>query len=154
MKTIVLTGVSCLLLAGVYGVMIKKSEVSKILSFNQANVAASLLDGNNQDKTTQGLTTDTTRQGSVSNTLNDSHWIDDDAAFQKAAQDDLLSESEKPETAAPQPKANPSTTIKKSKPEPGNQAPVTEPRPEIRQLILELDIDTTAPGKKVPVEVV
>jgi hypothetical protein len=154
MKTIILTGVSCLLLAGVYGVMNKKSEVSKILSFTQANAAASLLDGKDLDKTSQGLTTDSTQQGSVSRTLNDSHWIDDDAAFQKAAQSDLLTESDTPETTVPQPKAKASETIKKSKPEPGNEQPVTEPRPEIKQLILELDIDTTAPKKKVPVEVV
>ena len=152
MKTIVLTGISCLLLAGVYGVMNKKTEVSKILSFTQANAATSLLDGKDLDKTTQGLTTDSTQQGSSSNTLNDSHWIDDDAAFQNAAQGDLLTESETPETVTPQPKA--SETIKQTQPESRKAEPVTEPRPEIKQLILELDIDTTAPKKKVPVEVV
>jgi hypothetical protein len=152
MKTIVLTGVSCLLLAGVYGVMNKKSEVSNILSFAQANAAASLLDGKDLDKTTQRLTTDSTQQGSSSNTLNDSHWIDDDAAFQKAAQSDLLTESEAPETVAPQPSA--SETIKHTKPESRKEEPVTEPKPEIKQLILQLDIDTTAPKRKVPVEVV
>jgi hypothetical protein len=152
MKTIVLTGVSCLLLAGVYGFMNKKSEVSKILSFTQANIAASPLDGENLEKTS-GLATDSTQaKASTSNTLNDSHWIDDDAAFQKAAQGDLITESETPETTTPQPKA--SETIKQTSPKQGAEEPVAEPQPEIKQLILELDIDTTAPRKKVPVEVV
>src|SRR5690242_14986917 len=121
MKTIVLTGISCLLLAGVYGVMNKKSEVSNILSFTQANAVASPIDAS------KGLTTDSTKKGSTSNTLNDSHWIDDDAAFQKAAQGDLLTDSETPETATPQP----SKTIKQATPKKGNEEPVIEPRPEI-----------------------
>lgn len=145
MKTIVLTGVSCLLLAGVYGVMNKKSEVSKILSFTQTNVTASQPDGEGQEKAQP--------KASTSNTLNDSHWLDDDdAAFQKAVQGDLITESETPATTTPQPKA--SETIKQTAPKQGTEEPVTEPRPEIKQLILELDIDTTAPKKKVPVEVV
>ena len=54
MKTIVLMGISCLLLAGVYGVMDKQSVVSKVLSFNQANCAGSSVGADNLEKTTPG----------------------------------------------------------------------------------------------------
>ncbi len=50
MKTIVLMGMSCLMLAGVYGVMIKKSEVSNLLSFNKDNNTVPSFGSDNLDK--------------------------------------------------------------------------------------------------------
>jgi hypothetical protein len=138
MKTIVLTGISCLLLAGVYGVMNKQSEVSKLLSFTQSNNATSPLSSEEADKAT-------------TNTLDDSHWIDD-PLFEKAAASDLITDNETPEMAVPQPKTA-QETIKQRVPNQGNEERVTEPTSEIKQLILELNPDTTIMNK-VPVEVV
>lgn len=133
MKTIILMGVSCLLLAGVYGVMNKESAVSKVLSFNQAN-GASPIDTGDKDKANNGLTTDTEHKAAASKTLDDSHWIDD-PLFEKAAGSNLITDNE---VELPQDKSNPET-IKQA-----------EPKPEVKQLILELDADSTA--QQVPVE--
>jgi hypothetical protein len=148
MKTIVLTGISCLLLAGVYGVMNKQSEVSKLLSFTQANNATSPLSTEEAGKGTSRVATDSI---STSKTLDDSHWIDD-PLFEKAAASDLITDNEAPGMAAPQPKTA-QETIKQSTPNQGTEERVTEPTSEIKQLILELNPDTTI-MKKVPVEVV
>ncbi|THU41853.1 hypothetical protein FAM09_07060 [Niastella caeni] len=148
MKTIVLMGMSCLVLAGVYGVMIKKSEVSKLLSFTQANNTASPLGSENVEKTTSRSIADS---NSTSNTLDDSHWIED-PLFEKAAASDLLTENEPAETTVPQQEIAPET-IKQNAPGKGVEEPVTVPIPEIKQLILELNPDTTV-KRKVPVDVV
>jgi len=140
MKAIVLMGISCLMLAGVYGVMGKQSAVSKVLSFNQESSAVSPTGIENQEKTT-----DTTLKKSTSKTLDDSHWIED-PLFEKAAGTELVTGEEssvplaQPKAATATPKASP----KKSK------EPVTAPVPEVKQLILELGPDSTAPNKKIP----
>jgi hypothetical protein len=134
MKTIVLMGVSCLMLAGVYGVMNKESAVSKVLSFSQAIGAASPIDTGDKDTANKGITTDTEDKASTSKTLDDSHWIDD-PLFEKAAGSNLITDNE---VELPQQKSNPET-IKQA-----------EPRPEVKQLILELDVDSAA--RQVPVE--
>jgi hypothetical protein len=144
MKTIVLMGVSCLLLAGVYGVMNKESAVSKALSFNQAYGAASPIDTGDKDKTNNGLAIEhTDHKASTSKTLDDSHWIDD-PLFEKAAASDLITDNE---VDLPQAQSNPET-IKQAIP---RQETISEPKSEVKQLILELDADSTV-GKKVPVE--
>ena len=144
MKTIILMGVSCLMLAGVYGVMNKESAVSKILSFNQAHGATSPIDTGDKDKTDNTVTTDNSdHKASTSKTLDDSHWIDD-PLFEKAAGSDLITDNE---VDVPQVPSNPET-IKQAAP---NQETFSEPKPEVKQLILELDTDS-AVGKKVPVE--
>jgi hypothetical protein len=144
MKTIILMGVSCLLLAGVYGVMNKESAVSKILSFNQAHGATSPIDTGDKDKTDNALTTDNSdHKASTSKTLDDSHWIDD-PLFEKAAGSDLITDNE---VDVPKVPSNPET-IKQAAPK---QETFSEPKPEVKQLILELDTDS-AVGKKVPVE--
>ena len=148
MKTIVLTGISCLLLAGVYGVMNKQSEVSKLLSFTQANNATAPL---NTEDAGKGYSRVAADSNSTSKTLDDSHWIDD-PLFEKAAASDLITDNEAPGMAAPQPKTA-QETIKQSIPNQGTEERVIEPTPEIKQLILELNPDTTI-MKKVPVEVV
>lgn len=143
MKTIVLMGVSCLMLAGVYGVMNKESAVSKVLSFNQAHGAASPIDAGDKDKTNNGLTTeDTEHKSPTSKTLDDSHWIDD-PLFEKAVGSDLITDNE---VDLPQAQSNPET-IKQTAP---HQETSADPKPEVKQLILELDADSV--GKKVPVE--
>lgn len=147
MKTIVLMGISCLLLVGVYGVMNKQSEVSKLLSFTLANYEASQLSSKELGKTTSPLATDS---NSTSNTLDDSHWVDG-PLFEKSAGSDLITESETTEMAVPGQNAAPET-IKQAAPRQGVEPPVTEPASEIKQLILELNTDTTI-MKKVPVEV-
>jgi len=144
MKAIVLMGISCLMLAGVYGVMGKQSAVSKILSFNQENSAVSSTGARDQEKPSSA--TDTTVKKATSKTLDDSHWIDD-PLFEKAAGSDLVTGEESSETKTAQPKAAPAT--KKATPKKG-QAPVAAPVPEVKQLILELDPDSTAPNKKIP----
>ena len=144
MKTIVLMGISCLMLAGVYGVMNKESAVSKVLSFNQAHGAASPIDAGDKDKTNNGLTTGhTDHKASTIKTLDDSHWIDD-PLFEKAAGSDLITDNE---VDLPQTQSNPET-IKQAAP---HQETTPQPKSEIKQLILELDADSTV-GKKVPVE--
>jgi hypothetical protein len=144
MKTIVLMGVSCLMLAGVYGVMNKQSAVSKVLSFNQAHGAASPIDAGDKDKTNNGLTTEhTDHKASTSKTLDDSHWIDD-PLFEKAAGSDLITDNE---VDLPQAQSNPET-IKQAAP---RQEATPQAKPEVKQLILELDADSTA-SQPVPVE--
>jgi len=150
MKTIVLMGVSCLLLAGVYGVMNKESEVSKILSFNQANGAGSPIDAGDKDKANNRLTTDSSdHKASSSNTLDDSHWIDG-PLFEKAPGSDLITDNE---VDVPQASANPEN-IKQAAPRRGIDRPVIEPKTAIKQLILKLDEEDTTTQKKVPVEVI
>jgi hypothetical protein len=149
MKTIVLMGISCLLLVGVYGVMDKQSAVSKVLSFNQANSAISSIGADNLEKTTPASDS-TKNKATTSKTLDDSHWIDD-PLFEKAAASELLSESETPEMVNPQPKAAPGTTIQAS-PKKGIEEPVAAPVPEVKRLILELNPDTLSHNKKIPTE--
>lgn len=145
MKTVVLImGISCLLLVGVYGVMNKKSEVSNLLSFTQTSNGTSPLSSEDLNKTTTGLATDSL---TTSKTLDDSHWIDG-PLFDKAAASDLVNDNETPDHT----KADPET-INQSTPRQGVEEPVTEPVPEIKQLILELSPDTTS-KKKLQLEVV
>jgi hypothetical protein len=144
MKTIVLMGISCLMLAGVYGVMNKESAVSKILSFNQAHGAASPIDNGDKDKTNIGLTTENSdHKASTSKTLDDSHWIDD-PLFEKAVGSDLITDNE---VDLPQAQSNPEI-IKQAVP---HLETISEQKPEVKQLILELDADSVI-QKKVPVE--
>ena len=127
--------------------MKEKSDFSGIVPIKQslyaANPAAT-------EQPTSGLTS-INQQNKQDSTLNDSHWLDD-AAFQKAVEADLLSESQEPkvdvhsETTAPE-------TIIPASPKDRKAVPAAEPTPSIRQLILELTPDTTT-HRKVPVEVV
>src|SRR5687767_10510394 len=98
MKTILLMGISCLMLAGVYGVMSKQHVVSKVLSFNQSN-AVSTTGANELEKT--AATDSAKKKATTSNTLDDSHWIDD-PLFEKAAGSELLTETESTETTTPE----------------------------------------------------
>lgn len=150
MKTIVLMGISCLMLAGVYGVMIKKSEVSNLLSFNKDNNTVLSFGSDNLDKAAPAAN-GTENKKSTSKTLDDSHWIDD-PLFEKAAGSELIMDSEA-EVADASPKANPET-IKRAAPEQDNKEITNEPTPEVKRLILELNPDTQAEKKKVPVEVI
>lgn len=148
MKTIVLMGISCLMLAGVYGVMIKKSEVSNLLSFNKANNTVSSFGSDNLDKAAPA--SDSSVNKKSSKTLDDSHWIDD-PLFEKAAGSELIIDSEAEDMAGSAQKADPEA-IKRAAPEDGKEI-TTQPTPEVKQLILELNPDTVA-KKKVPVEVI
>jgi hypothetical protein len=148
MKTVVLMGISCLLLAGVYGVMIKKSEVSNLLSFTKPGNGTSPFSSEDLNKKTTGLAADS---NSISKTLDDSHWIDG-PLFDKAAASGFINDSENPETGVPHTKAD-QETIKPSAPRHRVEEPVTDPVPEIKQLILELNPDTTS-KKKLQLEVV
>ena len=148
MKTIVLMGISCLMLAGVYGVMDKQSAVSKVLSFNQANSSVSSIGIENLEKAVPD-TDSTKNKVTTSNTLDDSHWIDD-PLFEKAAGSGLITDNEA-EMATTQQQAAPETT--RQVPQKGEE-PIKDPKPEVKQLILELNPDTTAPGKKIPTEVI
>ncbi|HEX6428758.1 MAG TPA: hypothetical protein VF008_13780 [Niastella sp.] len=147
MKTVVLMGMSCLLLAGVYGVMNKKSEVSNLLSFAQPGNGTSPLSSENVDKTTTGLAAD----NNSPKTLDDSHWIDG-PLFEKAGESDLVNDTETSETGNPHTKADQETN-KQATPRQGIEGPVTEPVPEIKQLILEFNPDTTS-NKKLLLEVI
>jgi hypothetical protein len=147
MKTVVLMGISCLLLAGVYGVMIKKSEVRNLLSFTKPGNGTSPFSSEDLNKTTPGLTADS---NSISKTLDDSHWIDG-PLFDKAAASGFINDSENPEAGVPHTKVDPET-MKQSTPGQGVEEPVKEPVPEIKQLILELNPDTTS-KKKLQLEV-
>ncbi len=93
MKTIVLMGISCLMLAEVYGVMIKKSEVSNLLSFNKENNTVSSFGPDNLDKAAPASSDSSVNKKSTSKTLDDSHWIDD-PLFEKAAGSELIIDSE------------------------------------------------------------
>jgi len=147
MKTIVLMGVSCLMLAGVYGVMIKKSEISTILSFKQANNTVPSFGSDIMDKAAPAVDI-TEKKTSTSNTLDDSHWIDD-PLFEKVAGPELITDNAI-DFDSPQQKSNPET-IKRETPGQENVIPLA---PEVKQLILELNPDTTTAKKKVPVEVI
>lgn len=147
MKTILLMGISCLLLIGVYGVMNKKSDVSALLSETLANYEASRLNLEGLDKPTSPLATES---NSTSKTLDDSHWIDG-PLFEKSAGSDLVTERETTEMGESGRNAAPET-IKQAAPRQGVEQPVTAPTSEIKQLILELNPDTTI-MRKVPVEV-
>jgi hypothetical protein len=151
MKTIVLMGISCLLLAGVYGVMNKQDVVSKVLSFNQANSAVTLIGAEDLEKTSPSPDS-TEKNSTTSNTLDDSHWIDD-PLFEKAAGSELVIENEAAEMPAPGLKAAPESTNQAS-PKKDGEAPVKESTPAIKQLILELSPDTVAPRKKILTDVV
>ena len=143
MKTIVLMGISCLMLACVYGVMNKQSEVSNLLSYTRSNNAASPRNLEEADKTTSRLAADS---NSTTKTLDDSHWIDD-PLFEKAAASNLITDNAISGMADPHTKADPETINQAA---PGEER-VTEPTVEIKQLILELTPDTVT-KKKIPVE--
>ena len=145
MKAIVLMGISCLMLAAVYGVMIKKSEVSSLLSFNKAHNTVSSFGSDNPDK---AVPADDSAENktSTSNTLDDSHWIDD-PLFEKAVGSELITDNEV--DVVPQQKGNPES-IKREAPESATQSQST---PEVKQLILELGQDST-PVKNDLVEVI
>lgn len=128
--------------------MNKKSEISQLLSETLANYEASQFNAKGLDKTTSPLATES---NSTSKTLDDSHWIED-PLFEKGAAPDLVTERETREMAVPGQNAAPET-INQSAPRQRVEEPVTAPIPEIKQLILELNPDTTI-MKKVPVEVV
>jgi hypothetical protein len=141
MKTVVLTCLSCVLLAGVYFILTTKSVIGSPLSVNQSINAAP-------------NASDTAKKDSTSNTLNDSHWLDD-ADFQKAVEADLMSENNENSQPATNEATVPQKKVTEKKPDAPKQRK-EEPAVEqslIRQLILELDPDTTT-MKKVPVEVV
>ncbi|MCS3798281.1 hypothetical protein [Niastella sp. OAS944] len=143
MKTIVLMGISCLMLACVYGVMIKKSEVSNLLSLNKANNTVSSF-GSDMNKAAPAIDS-AENKTSTSKTLDDSHWIYD-PLFEKAAGSELITDIEV-DLAAPQQKDNPEA-IKREAPE---QEHATQP--EVKKLILDLGNDST-PVKKDLVEVI
>lgn len=157
MKTVVLTGISCLFLAGGICFLKEKSDFSGIESFKQSLYAANPLaqfENGNHIAATEHSSRDLTginQQNQQDSTLNDSHWLDD-AAFQKAVDAELLSESQEPKADVPGETTAPETIIPAS-PKDKKAGPSTEPIPSIRQLILELSPDTIT-NKKVPVEVV
>jgi hypothetical protein len=133
------------MLAGVYGVMNKRSEVSKLLSSTLANYETSQLSSEELGKTTSGSASDS---NSTSNTLDDSHWIEG-PLFEKAAGSDLVTESETPEMGVPQPKEAQKTI--QAAPNQNVEEPAIESVPEIKQLILELNQEDTTIRKKIPV---
>jgi hypothetical protein len=134
------------MLAGVYGVMNKQSEVSKLLSFTLANYEASRLSSEELDKTTPRFAPES---NCPTNTLDDSHWIEG-PLFEKAAGSDLVTESETPEMGVTQPKAA-QETIKQAEPKQKVEEPVIESVPEIKQLILELSPEDTTIRRRIPV---
>jgi len=143
MKTVVLACLSCVLLAGLYFILNKKSQEPGLLSLRQPVTVVSPV--NNIEDTTK--VTSLNRKDSASNTLNDSHWLDDDT-FQKAVEADLMPERAK-SAEGPQPK----TPEKRwATPRHQKEAPQAQPM-RITPLILELEPDTTT-RKSVPVEVV
>jgi len=144
MKTVVLTCLSCVLLAGVYFILNKKTQEPGLLSLRQPVTVVSSV---NIIEDTSRVTS-SNRKDSASNTLNDSHWLDDDT-FQKAVEADLMPERAKP-AETPQPKATPEKRW--ATPKHQKEAPQAQPM-LIRPLILELEPDTTT-RKSVPVEVV
>jgi hypothetical protein len=144
MKTIVLMGISCLMLAGVYGVMNKESAASKILSFNQAQGITSPIDAGDKDKTSNGFTTENSEhKSSTSKTLDDSHWIDG-PLFEKAAGSNLITDNA---VDVPHAQSSPETIMQTAP----HLETISEQKPEVKQLILELEADS-AVQKKVPVE--
>jgi hypothetical protein len=140
MKAIVLTLLSCVLLGGVYGILNKKSQVSNLLSFTSKTGAALPLGADDPEKPGTAAAVTSSHKADTSNTLNDSHWLDDEA-FQKAVEAEQLlnnAETNKEVPHAPQLKAQDQQ----------------EPVPSVRNLILELNPDTTTARQAVPVEVV
>lgn len=143
MKAIVLTLLSCVLLGGIYG----------ILSFTTKTNVVALPDQDGAKAKVETASNNPSHISDTSKTLNDSHWLDD-AEFQKAVEADLLSENQdnkgnKAENGTSE-KAHNTPQLKNDNPAAEQQA-----TPGVRQLILELAPDTTAPAKKsVPVEVV
>lgn len=154
MKTVVFTGFSCLFLAvGIY-YLNEKSDFSGIEFFKRSLYAANppvQSENHNISPITQSDLTAVTHQNWQDSTLNDSHWLDDDA-FQKAVEADLLSGSTEPKADVPDEPTTPETIIPAS-PKDKKAVPSAEPAPSVRQLILELTPDTTT-NTKVPVEVV
>lgn len=142
MKTIVLMGISCLMLACVYGVMIKKSDVSNLLSFN--NVSSL---GSDKDKAAPAVDS-AENKTSTSKNLDDSHWIYD-PLFEKAVGSELITDNEV-DLASPQEKGNPETIKRET---PGKEH-TTQQTPEVKQLILDLGQDSSQAVKKDLVEVI
>lgn len=158
MKTVVLTGISCLFLAGGICFLKEKSDFSGIASIKQslfaANPAGQFNNRNNTaatERPTSGLTS-INHHNKQDSTLNDSHWLDD-ATFQKAVEADLMSESQEPKADVPGETTAPEAIIPAS-PKDRKAVPAAEAAPSIRQLILELSPPDTTTNKKVPVEVV
>ena len=117
MKAIVLTLLSCVLLGGVYAILNKHSSAAAtavVASFPKAD---------------------------TSTTLDDSHWLDDET-FQKAVQEELLSNAQDTPAAQEESKAAATPYLPKMKVQ---EQPTSTPN--VRQLILELHPDTT--GRKV-----
>jgi hypothetical protein len=137
------------MLAGVYGVMIKKSEVSNLLSFNKENNTVSTFGSENLDKAAPASDS-TGNKKSTSKTLDDSHWIDD-PLFEKAVGSELIIDSEAA-VNVPEQKSDPET-IKRAVPD-NMETTTPPPTPEVKQLILELNPDNTTAKKKVPVELI
>ena len=146
MKTIVLMGISCLMLACVYGVMIKKSDVSNLLSFNKANNTISSF-GSDKDKAAPAVDS-AENKTSTSKNLDDSHWIYD-PLFEKAAGSELITDNEV-DLGSPQEKGNPETIKREG---PGKEH-TTQQTPEVKQLILDLGQDSSQAVKKDLVEVI
>lgn len=142
MKTIVLMGISCLMLACVYGVMIKKSDVSNLLSFNKASSF-----GSDKDKAAPAFDS-AENKTSTSKNLDDSHWIYD-PLFEKAVGSELITDNEV-DLASPQEKGNPETIKRET---PGKEH-TTQQTPEVKQLILDLGQDSSQAVKKDLVEVI
>lgn len=146
MKTIVLMGISCLMLACVYGVMIKKSDVSNLLSFNKTNNTVSSF-GSDTDKAAPAVDS-AENKTSTSKNLDDSHWIYD-PLFEKAVGSELITDNEI-DLASPQEKGNPETIKREA---PGKEH-TTQQTPEVKQLILDLGQDSSQAVKKDLVEVI
>lgn len=136
MKTMVLMGISCLLLAGVYHTMNMAGAASNTLSFNQAQGAASPIDYGDKDKS-NSLPADHTIASSK--TLDDSHWIDD-PLIERSTGSQAITDNE---VDVPRSKLNPESVHP--------TAPHQEAVPEVKQLILELEADSTV-SQKVAVE--
>ena|SRR5438270_8162930 len=146
MKTVVLTCLSCVLLAGVYFILNKKSQEPGLLSLRQPVTVVSQV--NNIEDTSK--VTSSNRKDSVSNTLNDSHWLDDET-FQKAIEADLIPESRTKSAEGAHQRATPEKRW--ATPKHRKEALQAQPM-QIRPLILELEPDTTTTRRPVPVEVV
>jgi hypothetical protein len=146
MKTIVLMGISCLMLACVYGVMIKKSDVSNLLSINKASDTVSSF-GSDTDKAAPAVDS-AENKTSTSKNLDDSHWIYD-PLFEKAAGSGLITDNEV-DLASPEEKGNPETIKREA---PGKEH-TTQQIPEVKRLILDLGQDSSQAVKKDLVEVI
>jgi len=142
MKAIVLTLLSCVLLGGIYG----------ILSFTTKTNVVALPDQDGAKPKVETASNNPSHIADTSTTLNDSHWLDD-AAFQKAVEADLLSENQDNKDSKVE--NGTSEKVPNTPPLKNDNQAAEQGTPGVRQLILELAPDTTAPAKKgVPVEVV